>query len=145
MAALGGSGATSRCAPSSVLDSIESFRTCNRSLTDLAFVINCREKCTHPTHAHTEFVTTRCNELKVFVLDRIFGAFRCVLNDAGPAVLECCVRGFCGRACALRWAVGSSGRMGAVARARRFRLERAVSTTRHITVCELSSARYSEE
>ena len=35
---------------------------------------------------------------------------------------SCCVRGFCGRACALRWALGSSG--GAVARVRRFRLEK---------------------
>ena len=36
---------------------------------------------------------------------------------------SCCVRGFCGRACALRWAVGSSGCVGAVARVRRFRPE----------------------
>jgi hypothetical protein len=28
----------------------------------------------------------------------------------------CCVRGFCGRACALRWAVGSSGRVGSAPR-----------------------------
>ena len=43
----------------------------------------------HTSHPRTyRIVTTRCNELKVFVLDRIFGAFRCVLNDAGPAVLR---------------------------------------------------------
>lgn len=33
----------------------------------------------------------------------------------------CCMCGFCGRACALRWAVGSFGCVGAVARVRRFR------------------------
>ena len=36
---------------------------------------------------------------------------------------SCCVCGFCVRACALRWAVGSSGCVGAVARVRRFRPE----------------------
>ena len=37
---------------------------------------------------------------------------------------SCCVSGFCGFACALRWAVGSSGCVGAVARVRRFRPEK---------------------
>ena len=45
----------------------------------------------------------------------------------------CCVRGFCGRACALRWAVGSSGRVGAVARVRRFRREKLSFSACHFT------------
>ena len=56
---------------------------------------------------------------------------------------SCCVRGFCGRACALRWAVGSSGCVGAVARVRRFRPEKFFSVS--YDGADISLLKYSAE
>ena len=43
------------------------------------------------------------------------------------------MRGFCGRAGAVRWAVGSSACVGAVARVRRFRPEKGLFLTQEYT------------